>query len=64
MKNKARREEIAKLKQKKRLSLNKLTLEYSHAHLWKNQACPCSCITCRDEKYRDRPRVKNHLDEL
>lgn len=62
--NKARREEIAKNKQKKRLSLNKIDKDNSHAHLWKNHACPCSCWACKDEKYRDKPRVKNHLDEL
>lgn len=54
--NKGRRNELTKLKYKKRLNIYKL--DNGHYAL-KSHGSPCSCGICKAEKYRDRDRQKN-----
>lgn len=56
--NKARRNELAKLKQKKRKEV--LGIEDDGHHYLKSTGKPCSCMSCQPQgKYRDNGRSKN-----
>lgn len=58
--NKARRNELAKLKQKKRKEI--YGLQGDGHHSLKSTGKPCSCIFCQPEgKYRDNGRAKNKM---
>jgi len=51
--NKARREEIAKLKHKKRCKA--LGLKPEEHYCYKAQGKPCSCPMCSPNKYKRKP---------
>ena len=59
MNNKARRQELTKLKHKKRC--NVLGLKPEEHYCYKEQAKPCSCILCSPNKYSRK--VKHRKDE-
>lgn len=58
MKNKGRRNELTRLKYKKRLRMYGLK-ESDKNNVLKSHSVPCSCGMCRSEKYRDTQRQKN-----
>jgi hypothetical protein len=55
--DKGRRNEITKLKHKKRC--DNLGIEPEENYCYKNQSKPCSCYICSNRKYK---RIKNKLD--
>lgn len=55
--NKGRRNELTKLKYKKRLNI--YGLKNGDWTALKSHGSPCSCGICKSEKYRDRDRQKN-----
>ncbi len=55
--NKARREEIAKLKHKKRCKAMGINPEEHYC--FKAQGKPCSCILCSSKKYTRKVKHKN-----
>ena len=65
--NKGRRNELAKLKQKKRVELRFTKKEIASGslklHYYKSTSVPCSCIVCALYKYRrdDRHKEKEAL---
>lgn len=68
--NKGRRQELTKLKFKKRLRDRGFTLEYAKQpnvslYCFKSDRQPCSCSMCRDEKYRaSRKTQKQKFERL
>lgn len=59
--NKARRNELAKLKQKKRKEIYGLK-EDGH-HYLKSTGKPCSCFVCQPNgKFRDNTRAKKKVE--
>ena len=60
--NKGRRNELTKLKYKKRIKL--FGIEEGKAYVFKSHGAPCSCWACRGVKYRDVDRQKNKLIEI
>lgn len=65
--NKGRRNELAKLKYKKRIELRGFTEEEQQRfklYVYKSHGAPCSCWACRGLKYRDVDRQKNKLIEI
>lgn len=64
--NKGRRQELVKLKFKKRLVTMHVTPEdlerYDYRH-FKHSSTPCSCYMCRGLKYRNVDRQKNKIIE-
>lgn len=59
--NKGRRNELKKLKYKKRLKNMSLdeNMPNSNFNAYKSHSTPCSCFMCRGIKYRDSDRKKN-----
>ena len=68
--NKGRRDELTKLKYKKRLKQLGLKEEDSgkkgwNYHCYKTTGSPCSCEACSGERYNRTQKHKNHyLDEV
>ncbi len=60
--NKARRQEISKLKQKKRC--NELGLNPKEHYEYKEQGKPCSCYMCSGTKHSRKTKHKSKDDEL
>lgn len=62
--NKARRNELTRLKYKKRLKIYNRKLGEWFA--LKSHGSPCSCGICKGDKYRDKDRYKNkvHISQL
>lgn len=53
--NKARRQELAKLKQKQRLKNYGLE-DDGKQHVFKSTGKPCSCFLCKGERYKREKR--------
>ena len=59
MPNKARRNELKKLKYKKRLEqLGLKEGPKNNYHAYRSHGSPCSCYMCKDKKYREGDRQK------
>ena len=58
--NKARRNELTRLKYKKRLKI--YNRKVGDWFALKSHGSPCSCGICRGEKYRDKNRQKNKVN--
>ena len=58
--NKGRREELTKLKFKKRLKQLDLKKEDGNLYCYKSTGKPCSCYMCSNDKYK---RKKKKIDE-
>ena len=57
MRNKGRREEIAKLKHKKRCK--EMGIDPKQNYCFKAQGKPCSCYLCSHDKYSRKVKHKN-----
>lgn len=60
--NKGRRQELTKLKFKKRMKNLNISQEEQDKwgyYCYKDSGTPCSCYMCRDEKYRNTHRKRN-----
>ncbi len=62
--NKGRRNELTKLKYKKRLKQLGFKEGEGKFYAYKSHGKPCSCSLCRNEKYKRNSRQSRHTLEL
>lgn len=66
--DKGRRQQLTKLKFKKRLKNYDLLKEFESGndklYAFKSHGSPCSCSICRDEKFKRKAKHKNRLYDI